>query len=258
MPRKLKRLTQTFDEFLHDCRFNDKWQKAKQASSVNTGADALEFTGSNNYDEAIELALHGYPEGVQWIKDGLDQVGAKKGLQLEPVYDLAGDEADLDRYLSGEPENMVTYEYSVRGGVKFLDVYFSYAYACSQDQPEIIKRGVDVLSNIDSLENNNFRIRLIAYFYSSKKKQPFLHEIIIKDYQEQIELDRMSLVMVHPSMLRRLGFRIVEIYAPTLTTSGYGTTTSHHFDEIDGIDVGGFTFSTEAIETSFNKYTEEA
>ena len=121
---KLQEVKQTFDEFLDVCQHDDSWKDAPGHSSINGD---LEFTGTENYDQAIDLAVHGYPEGVQWIKDGLDDVHAKKGLQIEASYDVSGDDACIDRYLGNDPENMVVYNYTVQGGIRFLDVYFSFS-----------------------------------------------------------------------------------------------------------------------------------
>ena len=248
---KLKELKQTFDEFLHVCQHDESWKDAPGSSSVSGD---LEFTGTESYEQAIDLAKHGYPEGVQWIKDGLDNVKAKKGLQIECSFDVTGDEACIDRYLGNDPENMVNYNYTVQGGIKFLDVYFSIGYSCRHEQPEIIKRGVQVLSNIDSLENNNYRVRIIAYHMTTGgRNRPLLHEIIVKDYQEPIELDRMAFIMVNPSMLRRLGFRITEIYAPAYTRRNYGCSGSYPHS-IDGVDIHDDCFSPDNIDLRFKEY----
>jgi len=250
--KKTVEKTFSFDELLEVCKHDESWKNApgRIKGSVDTGEN---FHGTKTYGNALDIASNGYPEGVKMLTDAMGSIGHAQGPVIQPFFDVAGDEPDIDRFLNNEPDNMVTYENVIQDGINFIDVYFSYAYGCVKDQPEIIARGVQVLSNIDNLEQAGYRVRLIAYHHTMDRACPMKLNIIIKDYNEHVELDRMAFIMIHPSMLRRLGFRLVEIYGPALCNRGYGSCSSTGIS--GAIDIGPSQFEPESIDRSFELNT---
>jgi len=249
--KKTVEKTFSFDEVMDVCLNNKKWKKAPEHASTYSD---FKFTGTENYAEAMGMASNGYPEGVKKLTDAMGELKQAQGPVIQPFFDVSGDEPDIDRFLNNEPENMVTYENVIKDGIKFVDVYFSYAYGANKKKNQIIARGVQVLSNIDNLEQAGYRVRLIAYHHTMDRACPMKLDIIIKDYNEHVELDRMAFVMIHPSMLRRLGFRLVELYGPALCRNGYGSCESTGID--GAIDIGPSQFEPESIDRSFNTHTE--
>jgi hypothetical protein len=197
-----------FDSFIEQCK-KPALKGCKYDASKQTNRE--KFTGTKTYNEAVKIASLGWPEGTKKMKKGLLEFQASEAPQLKSLFDVSGDEPDIDRFLSGEPENMISWENVQASGVVFLDVYFSFSYSCGKKQDAIIKRGVQILSNVDQLEQNGYRVRIIAYERSTDPNgNTFELNVTLKDYQEVIDLDRMAFAMAHPAMLRRLGFRLIE------------------------------------------------
>ena len=252
MTKKILKKRFSFDDFLKVCKGAPNYN-APGNSSYESGKGRKTWTGTYDYDEALQLVDKGYPQGVKKMQKEMENLKQAKAPQLSPSFDVAGDEADVDRFLQNDPENMITFEHTLVNGIKFLDVYFSYAYSHVYNKTEVIKRGVQILSNVDNLEQLGYRVRIIAYHYSIRNDQkfPIDFQIVVKDYQEHVELDRMAYVMAHPSMLRRLGFRLVEKLAPKLSAGGYGAV--HDLEIEDAVCIGPNMFAPDRIDREFEK-----
>ena len=215
----------TFDEFVAETQKelpSKYWDRYREASKTGS----KKFTGTKSFDEATGFIKHGWPEGVKKLKTELDNIKKVTAPALECIFDVAGEEPDVGRYLSGEPENMVEYQTVNRDGIKFIDIYVCYSYNCSWSTRDVIKRGATILSNIDGLEANGYRCKIIGYQsaqYSRRRKKTGLQvTVLLKDYNEALELDRMAFCLVSPSMYRRMGFKLDELHQPSMSNESYG------------------------------------
>ena len=255
--------TFTFDEFLYGASqpLPENHGKKYGRSSI-TGSE--DFTGTESFEQAHHLALHGFPEGTKEMKKQMDLLGHAKANRLEPVFDVFGDEVEIGRFCSGDPENMVTFENVLKDGQQFLDVYVAFSYSYHKEARQIIKRGAIVLSNIDYLENNGFRCRIVGYNHAlcrkdrrAKTRMGVKHLAILKDYNEPLDIDRMAFALACPSMLRRLAFRLTELLQPKQTNKNYGA--SHELltseERETAIDVTPFDWSEDEINAQFIKFS---
>ena len=220
-----------------------------------------EFTGTKSFAEATKLLKYGWPEGVKKLKTDLDNIKRATAPALEPFFDVAGEEPDISRYLSGDPENMVEYHTVNDEGIKFLDIYICYAYNWTHSTKKVIRRGATILANIDTLEANGYRCRLIGYqsacFTKNRrrngKKTGMQVEVLLKDYDEPLEQDRMAFGLVSPSMYRRMGFKLDELYQPEMSNNNYGY--GLKFDVPDGaLELQRDTFSPDEINDILSKH----
>jgi hypothetical protein len=248
----------TFDQFITATQKDlpkNHLEKYRQSSQDRD----QDFTGTKSFDEATKLLKYGWPEGVKQLKTDLDNIKRATAPALEPFFDVAGEEPDIGRYLSGDPENMVEYHSVNDEGIKFLDIYICYAYNWTHSTKQIIRRGATILANIDSLEANGYRCRLIGYQSASfrkrraRKKTGLQVEVLLKDYDEPLELDRMAFALVNPSMYRRMGFKLDELYQPEMSNHCYGY--GLNFDVPDGsLRIDRDTFNTDEINNIFSNH----
>ena len=75
----------------------------------------------------------------------------------------------------------------------------------------MIRKGAAVVALIDQIERSGQRVELIATQISKTHRQYDEQHIFItvKQPDEPLDLDRISFAVAHPSMLRRVGFRIM-------------------------------------------------
>jgi len=256
----------SFDEFIETAKtpLSKKFLKDCEAGIYEKASQYKDpkWTGSDSFEHALEILENGFPEGVKKMKKELDNIEQAQAPLINQVFDVSGDEPSIDRFLSNDPENMISYDYIKQDGQKFVKVFYSYSYSYKKKPTQIIKRGARILSNIDNLENNGYRVKLVAYSSSNKKAGKKLNkeyfEVTIKDYQDHIELDRLAFIMAHPSMLRRFGFRLTEMFNPCMTKHAYGNADwlPEHAKTGKFIDINSITFDENEIDDLFQKITK--
>ena len=218
----------TFDQFLAEAQtpWASKHKDKYVTHSQDTDSESVEWTGTKNWNEAIKFAQYGWPTGTKKLKKALDNLKGATAPALECSFDVAGEEVDIGRFLTGDPENMIEYNPVNREGIKFVEVYISFAYHCGHTAKDVIKRGAIILSNIDALEANGYRCKIIGYskngYRSGRSYKGLELEVVLKEYDEALELDRMAFCLINPSMLRRLGFKLIERFNPKQANKNYG------------------------------------
>jgi hypothetical protein len=215
----------TFDQFVIETQASlpaDYNNKYRQSSKNGT----LDFTGTDSFKQASGYLQHGWPEGVKQLKTALDNLSHATAPTLEQFFDVTGEELDISLYITEEPECMIDYRLVNSDGIKFVEIYVCYGYNWTWSTEEVITRGATILSNIDSLESNGYRCKIIGYqsacWEKRRKKTGLQVQILLKDFDENLELDRMAFCLVNPSMYRRMGFKLDELHQPSLTCNNYG------------------------------------
>jgi hypothetical protein len=175
------------------------------------------FTGTRSLEEAIELAEHGWAEGLERVDGILRQVEAELGFlalpsTVAPEFDVAGEEPDIDRFLAGEPENMTNY--TPFEGRK-VSLAINAAQHCFVDKDLIINRGVGILAAFNYLSANGYQCSIGSFDYTSngggfygRTRGHHEHETFVEilSSNQFYDLDKLSFAITHSSFLRRLLF----------------------------------------------------
>lgn len=191
-----------------------------QRSSRLTTSDRLKFTWTGNFPDAIKLARNGWPEGRKDAEKLRADIQAKGETRLadEVVYDVAGDEPDVARFLDGEPECMRRFEsIETPTAGRIVRIVVNVSAACDVPASFIAMRGAAALAIIDSLEAAGFRCEVVIAGYTINKKRTsqFFTFTTIKKAQDVVDIDTMAFAMGHPSVLRRLLFSLAEQQSPS-------------------------------------------
>lgn len=207
----------------------------QSCSSITSGYD---FTHTNSLSDAVGLAENGWPEGRKNVQKMLgeaviDDALLNLGQTIEYRHDVAGDEPDIDRYLAGEPENMVEYlvDPSPRGrNLKLIVNSSQHAFMPAE---VMARRGVAVVLALELLTTAGYGIELelaeatLASNYSHGTRVEY--RIPIVQAGQSTNLDTVAFSIAHPSFLRRLVFALNESEPDNLREtmgfqngSGYG------------------------------------
>ena len=186
------------------------------------------FTGTHSYEEAVEKLKYGDEELYREIvkeqrKLKVDKILGNIVKKKKSFNDIVGYQANVPLYLNGVPTNMINDEKLNTDG-KILNIFLSISVSAWYNANDIKKVGVVYASIIDILEKLGYRINLYAGNVSSCGSEYIYYLVKVKTDREPLNIKKLSFVMAHPSMLRRIGFRIIE-YAPTetdFTDNGYG------------------------------------
>lgn len=187
-----------------------------------------DWRGTGTYAEAEQLIRTGWPDGARQaaaMAAKLDGVLASAAHRetWETAWDVAGDEADVARFLSGEPENMAT-SYRVPaegsgGGVVRLAV--KGGGSSSVDGAVFVRAAVLIGAAVDRMEAAGRRVEVWVYY--SAKFGGVLCETwhLLKRPEEALDLPRLC-AGLSPAAFRRIGWRWRESRPELKEAHGYG------------------------------------
>lgn len=213
---------QEFYEYISKTEIN--YAFAHRSLSSKTGS--YNFTGTNSYEEAVNLFRNGWKEMAAKLNKKLNQKinSTVYGTQRKQVYSQAGYQVSVGRYLQGNPCNMINI---VNKPIKqkVIEINKSIDYNASTSKEKILDESVKALQIVSKLESQGMRVKLNIVLGSMTKSFGFVIKVCIKNSNERFNVSKMAFPLVNPSMLRRLMFKFIEVY-PKITNDfaiGYGS-----------------------------------
>lgn len=183
------------------------------------------FTQTHSYEEAKTLLKNGWTQMTEKLKTQLKaQPKMLPTTTSKNVLSVQGYQPVVPNYLMGLPNSMVTKKVvPVRQKVITLSKCVAYSWKVKTDT--IVNESVKALRLIQKLEANGYRINLnVLLFVRARNGQGFCIKVRIKNSGEKLNISKLSFPLVHPSFLRRLYFRFVEVHPtiPECMNVGYG------------------------------------
>jgi hypothetical protein len=183
--------------------------------------EGFSFTGTQSLGQAIGLCEYGWPEGRQKVADligrySVDDALTHRGQTIEFDYDVAGDEPDIDRYLAGEPENMIDYHIDPANSGRNLKLIVNASQSAYVGAETITRRGVAIALAMDMMTAAGYGVglemaeRSEGYGRRDGKDITVEYRIPVVESGGFVDLDSMTFCLVHPSFLRRLIFSLNE------------------------------------------------
>jgi hypothetical protein len=210
-----------FYKYLCDTPFNDVFRWKKHSS-----VDGDEyFTGTKSFEEAVDLMKNGWKDMSQKLEKELkaSSVTMEKVYKARNYKDVCGYQAIVPLYLQGIPNNMVNKK-MVAVKQKVVTIDKSVDYSGSVNTQKIIDESVKALQIVKKIESQGVRCNLNIVIGSKEPDKNIFVKIRVKNASEKLNASKLAFPLVHPSMLRRLFFRFIEVH-PTVTKSfvgGYG------------------------------------
>ena len=210
-----------FYEYLIHTSFNNAFCWAKHLSVDGD----YSFTKTKDFNEAVELFKNGWSDMATELVQKLKVIESKTEPTMKPknVLGVAGYQAIVPLYLQGVPNNMVTKKMTpIKQKVITLNKSIDYNGGVSTDQ--IIEESIKAMQIVKKLEAQGYRCNLNIVLGTTADSKQFVVKVRIKSANEKLNVSKLAFPLVHPSMLRRLFFRFIEVY-PNVTKSfvgGYG------------------------------------
>ena len=198
---------------------------SKKASSWHMNA---------SWDDAIRMATDGWPEGLKKMQKAtelLEVPSSERNYEPQPMAALAGDEVDVGLYLSGEPECMTDWTMAETPSFgKVAKIVVNCSASCGVSTELMFRRGAAAVLLVDALESCGIRCEVWVLPWCSgegERKPVHFCEVLAKQADDPVELDRLAYMLAHPVVMRRLGFRLMEQEKPDSwagkeTHGGYG------------------------------------
>ena len=214
-----------FYEYICNTPINEAFRWTEHSSV--TGSER--FTKTKNFEEASELFKRGWSDMATNLTQKLKVIESKTAPTMKPRanLDVCGYQAIVPLYLQGVPNNMANKK-MVPIKQKIINVNKSIDYHGGVKADTIVEESIKALQIVKKLEAQGYRCNLNIVLGSSSgwgnEAKGFYIKVRIKSASEKLNVSKLAFPLVHPSMLRRLFFRFIEVY-PTVTSnfvSGYG------------------------------------
>ena len=219
---------QEFYKYLCDTPLNESF-RWKHLESVEGD---YRFTQTNSYEEAVDLFHNGWSEMSQRLSQRLKAEGKMEQFMVaKSVQSVVGFQPIVPLYLSGIPNNMINRKMQpVKQKVVTLNK--SVSYSCDVSTDEIVDESIKAFRIIQKLEAQNYRVNLNVVlgvyesngYWGDTVKNGYAIKVKLKKANEKLNISKLAFPLVHPSMLRRLFLRFMEVHpgVPDEYTGCYG------------------------------------
>lgn len=203
---------------------NTPFNKAFRWSRHSSVEGPKSFTGTESFEEAAELFKNGWSEMSGKLTQKLNVIKnqVQPAMKARQINSVAGFQPIVPLYLSGIPTNMVNRKMvPIKQKVITITKSVSYSYGVSTER--IIEESTKAMMIVKKLEAQGYRVNLNILMGATEDKTIAV-KIRLKSANEKMNVSKVAFPLVHPSMLRRLIFRFMEVY-PSVTkrfTNGYG------------------------------------
>ena len=173
-----------------------------------------DWYGTKTYEEAIELFKNGIPDESAKLTKLLKAEQKMQPVQImKKVNNIQGFQPIVPLYLMGIPNNMVGMQMKPVKQ-KVVNLYTNVSYRSYVSQNAIRNECIKKFRLISKLESQNYRVNLFILFNTRTKnnKMRFISTIKVKGADERLNISKLAFPLVHPSMERRLLFRLLEVY----------------------------------------------
>lgn len=171
-----------------------------------------DWYGTATFEDAVELARHGWSEGRTEVDSLIDELVGSLVDQLTEsfvsVHDVEGGAVDVAAFLTGEPECMIrfdiTEESAQREVVKILVSGFN---TWNLDSRIIRNRGIAVCALLDLISRAGKSIELwVETCSASSGRGNSLHSelVKVKDAASYLDVNQVMYAMAHESLFRRI------------------------------------------------------
>lgn len=206
-----------FENFINNTPFNEVFRWEEHAS---VRKDSY-WTGTNSYEEAVDLLKHGADDLSKRLEKMYQIKAADIGTKTvtRSYYDVVGFQASVPRYLQGLPTSMINQKKVVQKA-KVITLNKDMNYNASWSVEDIINESAKALAIVKKLESTGVRVNLNLCWVARTDSQKVGCKIRLKNANERLNVSKLAFVMAHPSMLRRILFRWLEVN-PSVTDKSY-------------------------------------
>ncbi len=237
----IKREFKSFGEFVARAQ-QIEWAHGRASRRPDT---SYSWDLNADFPKAVDLATNGWAEGAEDARRCLKLVEEK----FPPVthqqtfrYNNSGSYADVDRYLHGEPENMVEFVADPLE-TRPLTILVNGGMTAAVSAADARQRGAAIAALIDILEGRGYRCDVTLVQYCSGRHGEFEIRVKVKEAGQPLDLDRLVFAVAHPACHRRLGWGVKENESPAVCQAfgfndgGYSSSGNIPYAEQKAVDL---------------------
>lgn len=185
----------------------DNRKAGKNRARGSERTNDIEWYGTRNIDEAIELATNGWHNRPN-VKGLSKQITSSTTAQINVATtynDVCGSYVDVGAFVEGVPENMV--QFAEAEAPRIVRIGVNLSSDCGQGKNTFKLRGAITLAIVDKLAEAGYGCELFVYCVSDIYGRGYHSEkLVIKQADQHLDQDALTFWCCHPSALRRLMF----------------------------------------------------
>lgn len=207
----------------YDYIMNTPFNKTFEHHSHSSVTGSKEFTKTYTFEEAVGLLKNGWVDMSAKLTQKLNVAdkNLKNGRRPRTILSVQGYQAVVPLYLNGCPQNMVNSK-MVSVKQKIITLNKSVTYSAFVTTRQIEDESVKAMQIVKRLESQGYRCNLNIVLGVFKGTRRFIVKVRIKNANEKLNVSKLAFPMVHPSMLRRLFFRFIEVYPKVTSVFSFG------------------------------------
>lgn len=196
--------------------------KPEERYSRKNGKD---WAGTASFAEAARMVRNGWPEGRQLMEDGLLEIEVETQKLKEDFLatpDVAGSCVDMGKFVTGEPEDMISFPSYLREGPgRILEVCINLGHGCWDcasntcswaKAAEYVHKGVAIISLLQALEKQGFDLEVFGLGVLRCSGYPDRTVAFpIHRADEYWDWDKAAFCLMNAAMMRRLIFGVYEV-----------------------------------------------
>lgn len=200
----------------------------KECASHKETARYNDFSSTKNFDEALDLFVHGDRSKLSRIEAALIRKKIKPDFAPRRAlkHDVRGCIACVPAFNAGIPTNMLrVHKTPVKTNV--INIVFGTGTSCRYSAERIEEAGARLLSVISTIERRGVRVNLYCGTFAESKGQKLANLIRIKRATDPLNRLMIAFPVANPSFHRRLAFAFRETCPAKLSSTwpnGYGYT----------------------------------
>jgi hypothetical protein len=176
-----------------------------------TNRTADSWSGNVTLAEAAGLASTGWQDGLRKMVAAMATASPRAAVAPAYVMDVAGAYPMAAAAAAGAPDCMVC-PLPVENRVKpVVRLAVNTWASCMYEAPQYTVFGAALASYIDALESAGYRLELIHMVHcemgSGRNPRRYTTRAVIKRAEQPLEMDRLAFALMHPAMLRMIGFQ---------------------------------------------------
>lgn len=204
---------------------------------------SLDWDLSMGWDRALALATAGghWNDGAAALQTARVEIDRMRtnAPALEQVRSVAGYMPDVPSYLAGLPQAMwadAEPEEAPRSRAKVLRIGVAASYSAGADSDHVMNRGAAIMSCVDALESEGFRVEVCAVIIAadSNNDDSFRWDVILKRADQDWSPGAVAFALAHPAFNRRLAFGLKERCTKAYRNTKSGGYNSEQANYIDG------------------------
>jgi hypothetical protein len=209
-----------------------------QSRPADSGNHSRDNDGSDSWDlnlgyrGALDAYSGGWAEGAQKAYELADRLTPKPiGNRTTLQRSVAGSFPNVGAYLAGAPDSMYRVSKKAATSRPYVHLYLPIMYNAGVTADTAFNRGCAMVALCDALETAGCRVKITLVLASQVNGgNRCVMRLLVKDYQDRLDVDQLIFTAAHPAFFRRLCFALYERseYEPVraATRGGYGSSTN--------------------------------